>query len=502
MHQAAVAALVVAVVAPVEAVAAPVAVARVAAAVVDPVARVEVAGRAVGLGRPAAAVAAGVVAILVVLAVPFAARRAVLVSISEMPRSDTNVADEGARILRAPASGVARLSIPAAQHALELLDCDAIPDALSTVMPDWAFAACPDEKHEETCASVIRMQADGRYSFRSRWGRDALTGLGLAGATCGAVADITQAYLDARPGLLGLHCGAVRIDGQLVIFTGPYRAGKTTLVTRLGMEPGTELFCDDVLPVEPGGETVALGIQPRLRLPLPDGIAVPFRRQATRSITLYDHRYGYVALPGQAPLGTRAPLAAVVVLTRQEGMPARFSRLRAEDGAACLIRQNIADPGDMTAHYDEIAGMVERLPCVALEYSNLEEAVALVRAAFAGGRRPEAWVDRRAECRVAPEAAEAVPAALDHRFKRSSGVIERVIGADMFLWHIDSREFYRLNAVGGAVWTLLENRVTGQEIADLLCEVFPGMGRDLIAADVARLLGPMITRGLVESESA
>ena len=41
-----------------------------------------------------------------------------------------------------------------------------------------------------------------------------MTDLGLAGATCGAVADITQSYLDARPGIFGLHCGAVRIGGQ------------------------------------------------------------------------------------------------------------------------------------------------------------------------------------------------------------------------------------------------------------------------------------------------
>ena len=78
--------------------------------------------------------------------------------------------------------------------------------------------------------------------------------------TCGAVADLCQSYCDSRPGIFGLHCGAVRTGTHLVAFTGPYRAGKTTLVTRLGADPDVTLFCDDVLPVlpdagwKPGGD--------------------------------------------------------------------------------------------------------------------------------------------------------------------------------------------------------------------------------------------------------
>ena len=369
-------------------------------------------------------------------------------------------------------------------------------------MPEWEFLAFPQGMQGEASASMIRTCDAGSYSFRSRWGTRTLNGLGVAGATCGAVADITQAYLDARPGILGLHCGAIRLGGQLVVFTGPYRAGKTTLVTRLAMEPGVELFCDDVLPVEPGGKALALGIQPRVRLPLPCDMSMRFRALVERGLTLFDDRYGYVALPGQAPFGTRASVAAVVVLRRQDGAAARFSRLRAEDAAACFIRQNIGDPGDMNAHYDEITDMAESVPCLELVFSDLEEAAAHVCEAFEGGKSPAARSKKSTERPIVPEAVEFVPAALEQSFSRSTGVIERLIGADTFLWQLDSREFFRLNVVGGAVWALLDDPVTGQEIAETLSDAFPEMDHDVIATDVALLLGQMSARGLIESSCA
>ncbi|GGO54850.1 Coenzyme PQQ synthesis protein D (PqqD) [Roseovarius pacificus] len=399
--------------------------------------------------------------------------------------------------MRAPQPRVATLTFPDAPHVIELHDSDMLCRTLETVMPAWTGTMVHGPVEGATPVTTIRQHEDGSFSFRSRWGQHPLTDLGLAGATCGAVADITQSYLDARPGIFGLHCGAVRIGGHLIAFTGTYRAGKTTLVARLGIEPDFELFCDDVLPIGTDGKAVALGIQPRLRLPLPDTVAPGFGDYVSRSLTVHDRRYGYVSIPTQAPHGTRAPLAALVVLSRRDGGPARFHRMEPAKAAACLIRQNIADPGEAKAHYDRVAAMAEGLTCFHLVYSDLEEAVALIRAAFEAPAIPAADLDIGAAFPPEDPDGEGEPADLDGLFARAGDVSDRQIGTDTFLWQMDGRNFFSLNPVGAGVWALLENPVTGWEIVATLREVFTDVAPDAIGADVSALLGQMRQAGLV-----
>lgn len=415
-----------------------------------------------------------------------------------MTRTHASTTHGGARSLRAPGHCVTRLGFADLPHAVELHGDAALRDTLATVLPDWGCATLPGDLAPGTPVTCVRY-GDGDYSFRSWWSRQPLTKLGLAGATCGAVADIVQAYLDARPGVFGLHCGAVRVGGRLIAFTGTYRAGKTTLVTRLGAEPDCALFCDDVLPIDDDG-AVALGVQPRLRLPLPDSLPAAFRDFVAKNLTVHDHRYGYVDLPGQAAFGTRAPLDALILLSRQDGVRARFHRLDTSEAAAHLIRQNIADPGEVGTHYDRIAAMAEGLICLTLVYSDLEEAIALVRRAFAGSPGDPDIPDLGPPLAlVAPDDA-AGAADLGRDYARSEDVVERVIGSDTFLWQMDGRRFFSLNPVGGAVWALLETPTPGHDIAATLHAAFADVPADVISADVSRLLGQMLERGLIEAQ--
>ncbi|MFX0544219.1 PqqD family protein [Roseovarius sp. S1116L3] len=327
-----------------------------------------------------------------------------------------------------------------------------------------------------------------------------MTGLGIAGATCGAVADLVQAHVDATAGIIGLHCGAVRIGGNLVAFIGTYRAGKSTLVTRLGMEEGCALFCDDVLPVDAEGTATTLGVQPRLRLPLPEGVTPAFRDAVAQRLSISDHRYGHVSCPDQAAFGAQAPLAAMVVLYRQEGAHARLHRLETSQAAAFLIRQNIADPGDPDAHYDRILNLAEGLICLTLVYSDLEEAVALIKSTLGAKGTPHL------HARVGPplpldndEEEEALPAEFGAVYSRTGDVITRRIGTDTFLWQMGGRNFFSLNVIGGAIWSLLEMPQSGTDIAATLHEIFPETPSKAINNDIAKLLGQLTGRGLVDS---
>lgn len=367
-------------------------------------------------------------------------------------------------------------------------------DAICRVMPDWDIASACETR---LSATVVRRDEDGTYRFLSWWSDSPLTKLGRAGAACGAVADIVQGYLDSRPGIFGLHCGAVRIQGHLVAFTGPYRAGKTTLVARLGTEPGCALFCDDVLPVDEDGSATALGIQPRLRLPLPQGLGGAFKSHVSTNLTVSDDRYGFVEIPEQAPHGTRAPLAAMVVLCREDGARARFHELATADAAGILIRQNIADPGDAGSHYDHVAELVDNLVCLTLVYSDLEEAVSLIRDTFGAAEIPNLKEPLGPVLSLDDPDEDAPPAELSLHLVRASDVVTRQIGEDTFLWQMTHRNFFKLNPVGGAIWALLEQDQTGSEIVRALHDVFPQTSEQEIARDVAKLLGQMKPRGLV-----
>jgi len=361
-------------------------------------------------------------------------------------------------------------------------------------MPDWEIVSASDT---QTATTVLRRDEDGTYQFQSWWSDTPLTKLGRAGATCGAVADILQGYLDSRPGIFGFHCGAVQVNGHLLAFTGPYRAGKTSLVSRLGTEPDCALFCDDILPIDDDGVATALGVQPRLRLPLPNGLSGAFKRYVAANLTVSDNRYGFLDLPNQATLGTRASLAAMIVLCRQGGSHARFHELSTEDAAGFLIRQNIADPGDAGSHYDRVAAMAENLVCLTLVYSDLEEAVSLIREAFGAAEIPRLEVPLGPALSLSDPDADAPPADLSLRFIRACDVVTRQIGEDTFLWQMADRNFFRLNSIGGAIWTLLEQHQFGSCIVRALHDAFPATSEQKIRRDVAMLLGQLKQRGLV-----
>ncbi|WP_093033589.1 PqqD family protein [Roseovarius azorensis] len=416
-----------------------------------------------------------------------------------MPDLVRTITALGARHHRAPDPRLGHLTTGKAPHAIALQGAARIGPALQTVMPGWGLTVVPDAAPPDMPASTIRQSGPRHYEFRSWWGGAPLTGMGLAGATCGAVADLCQSYCDNRPGILGLHCGAVRIGTHLVAFTGPYRAGKTTLVTRLGADPDVTLFCDDVLPVLPDGQAVALGIQPRLRLPLPGGMSPAFRRHVARNLTIRDRRYGYVRTLHQAPHGTRAPLTALIVLSRQDDGPARLHHMQPGDAAAHLIRQNLADPGETETHYDRLAAMVERLFCLTLVYSDLEDAVALIRRTFDSARLPAPGIEIGPPLPPAPLESPAPAADLRQTFHRAQDVTDRVIGGDTFLWQMAGRNFFRLNPVAGAAWTLLECSTTGARIAATLTEVFPDTPPERISGDLADLLGHMMSRDLIRA---
>jgi hypothetical protein len=385
-----------------------------------------------------------------------------------------------------------RLDFPGLARPVLLPENPALLGGLSAILRGWAPGTSRCAFVPEDTLSRVEALACG-YCLHSALLDAPLPGLSAAGALCGLVADLAQSFYEQRPGSLALHCGGFRVAGHLVALAGTAHAGKSTLVARLGAERDFEIFGDDVLPVLADGQAHALGIAPRLRLPLPASAGATLRAHVARWAGPGDGRYAYVATPNLAAHGTRAPLAALVVLQRRRGVTARLHRLPPAEALHHLLARNMA--GTPAAAFDAAQALAAGLVCARLVYSNLDAATALLRRAF--GTAP---IDPGIELgpALSPALARIPPVPAHARFRRATGAVLRRHGDAAFLWHSADAEVWQLNAVAHAVWAMLEQPGSAAEMADALAEVFTTVSPARLRADVADLLGSLAARGLVE----
>lgn len=84
----------------------------------------------------------------------------------------------------------------------------------------------------------------------------------------------------------------------------------------------------------------------------------------------------------------------------------------------------------------------------------------------------------------------------------SEDVVAREVGGEMVLLDLASGLYFGLNPVGSRAWEYLsENAVTLGELTDAIEAAFDAP-RDVIAADIARLIAQLTEKKLVEIASA
>jgi len=391
------------------------------------------------------------------------------------------------------------LRYPGVSAPVLLQDAPEVLAGLMTAIRGWEPDIAAAGPAQDLTSVVVRR---GRgFDLGSPFLDAPLTGLPAASAVCGVIADIAQAWFEERPGSVVLHCGAALIGGHLVALTGQAHAGKSTLMARLTAEADMKVFCDDILPILPDGLAVGLGIAPRLRLPLPPRSSPGFRSHVATHTALHDDCYAYVTAPTIAPHGSRAPLSALILLDRRPKGPARLHALPRGEAIRHMIEQNMADPGEHGEALARISDMAETLCCLRLVYADLEEAVALLRAAFDRAVLPGEAGGHAVAAALPPAAALIAraglpPADLSLVRQRNPLAGMRRLGSEMCLWRPGQGGTFALNAVATAVWTLLEEAITGTEIAAILSEAFPQVPAEVIQGDVAALLAALDAAGL------
>lgn len=370
--------------------------------------------------------------------------------------------------------------------------------AISQVMPSWTYALTKGTT-DDIVARVSRNPGMvSTYDISSTYVDEPITGLSAASAVCAVLADILEAHVEESESQLTLHCGAVAFGKKLVVLTGPRKAGKSTLISRLCAEPDVQIFCDDVLPINQQGEGIALGIAPRLRLPLPAQASPQFKKFVGNHLGPRDDRYGYLCSGNIAAHGTRLPVGAVVVLDRQHNSPAHLRWMTEDDALFFALEQNMGQFESPQSALNQAHDLIGNTCCVRLIYSDLDDAVDLLRQAFdcEATINPsvliepaQAWAPRALETEKQTSPGQV--------FKRAPTAAVRRIGHSAFLWQAGDHTIWRLNIVGQAVWALLETPGSAKEISTVLGEVFVQVLPQKLEADVCSMLTLMHELGFV-----
>lgn len=388
-----------------------------------------------------------------------------------------------------------RLHYPGSSLTVTLDDAPEIDRALRQALRGW----CPNDMPAEQDASPqskVRREKAG-YTTQSIYLDETLRGLGVAAATCAVIADLAQDFFETRPGCMALHCGAFRYNGRLIAMTGPSRAGKSTLTARLTAEPDMEIFCDDILPLI-DGEAFALGIAPRLRLPLPATCTDAFRTHVAANLGPHDDRYGYVCTPTVATHGTRAELSVLLILDRRAEGRARLHSVKEGEALKYLLSQNMSDLVSADAAFARLSEFLEKVICLRLVYADLEDAVVLLREAFGGNDVvAPGTVIHPSICNQMDDRLPAVQTDPTLRWMRDSDIMLQTKADTTFLWKVGTQTIWHMNSQAYAIWTMLEIPGSATDIGKLLASHFPGEDEERVIADVNALLHALAGAGMI-----
>lgn len=375
-------------------------------------------------------------------------------------------------------------------RVLRLGGCPEVLGALRAAMPGW-----PGELvAAEGPAPPVRLCREGDgYRQHSPELPDGLFLSTPAEAACSLIADLVGEFFARHPEAIGLHGGSVEVDGQLLLFPASHRAGKSTLAAAFAAA-GYRVFGDDVLALTAEGEGMALGIAPRLRLPLPESLDAELVEFVNDHAGPADERYLYLAPPegGLAPHGESRPLGAVVLLAREEGARVpRLSRLAPGEGLLRLLCQNFAHATPSEALLERFLPLMERVPCLLLRYAEPLAAARALGEALADPpavTRPEAPASR-------PSPARALTP-VDGLWVPAEGVLDYPLGEELFLVEVAGGAIHRLNPTGRLVWQLLAHEpLAPLELAELLAEHF-GQPLPRVLEDLRELLADLAGAGL------
>lgn len=386
------------------------------------------------------------------------------------------------------------LEIENLSRPITLIDCRDLVDHFPIILPGWKFIEVPESAQQPIL--TLRLEEatyilEGALLVEPKLRKDKVA------AICALVAELVRAYVNDDPKLLCLHGAAVDFVGKLVVFPNKYRAGKSILSACLA-SANVNVFGDDVLPISLlEGHGIAPGLAPRLRLPLPDNLNAEFRRFIENNAALKSNQYLYLDLKdgSLATRYTHAPIGAFVLLEREDGIAAVLENISESEVLRQIVWQNFARENEAPQILKCLSQMVANAICYCLRYDRAEDAVALLKETF------KEWPEKGGENSLksllaeqnASEPVEVPPGC----FLRKANVSVVMVDGERFLADAEGAAIHQLNSVGSAIWTLLAEPTTVEDMVELLQVAFPQVSRDQVEKDVGALVSSLESKNLI-----
>jgi hypothetical protein len=379
-------------------------------------------------------------------------------------------------------------------NSVELINCRHLIDFFPLIFSGWHITEVSAE-HSFPVLS-LRLE-DNNYVLESDWLEKPAYRENEDAAICLLVAELMRAYVHEDRQLLCLHGAAAEFDGKLVLFPSNYRAGKSILSACLAAS-GVRLFSDDVLPISlPEAEGIAPGFAPRLRLPLPDNLGSVTREFISKHNRLQGEQYLYLDLENDllAPRGSQLPVGALVLLEREEGASPVMETVAEAEVLRQVIWQNFARETEAPRILGVLSELVASSQRFRLRYDRAEDAVRLLRENFSD------WSTQSRNVNHAKTLADGQTVIIDHllpgHYLRNPDISIAQIEDQVFLADGQGATIHYLNPIGAAIWSLLAEPMTADEITNLLMTAFPDLERGSIESDLHNLIDELLSRNLL-----
>lgn len=387
---------------------------------------------------------------------------------------------------------------------LRLDGAEAVIPLLQGIAAGWPFRLVQADPAVMPFFTIRQVEGDARLRCESHVEDRPPQLWDPVNAVCDALASLAVALPLSDPRLICLHAAGVALSGQLVVFPNVRRAGKSTLSVALA-RAGHRVFSDDVVPLSfpSDGPAVAqaLGIAPRLRLPLPTSLPADFRSWAETVPGPRNRQYHYLPLADQPVHGEQLPVGAFVLLDRRDVLtPASLTPVSPDTAMDALLHQNFTRDRHSGAVLEAMAATLAATPVWQLTYTDLDAAVRCLEAGFASKADPvpPTGPERQFKPAVMGYKADPVGTLMSQR----TGCVERWIGETLYLADPEGRAIQRMDPLAAAIWAMLEAPVAPEVVEEALQEAFPGTPRPQITADLFALLAGLAEAGLLEAPAA
>lgn len=374
-----------------------------------------------------------------------------------------------------------------------LVGCGQLIESLPRVFPDWPFREIPN------CGNrpILSLGRD-RSGFRldGFWLRDPIIRHDEVDALNALVVEVMRAYVRQDDRLFCLRGASALFGDELIVFPRQYQSGRRVVAACLAAA-GIPLFGDDLLPMNRiDGKAMAPGLAPHLGLPLPYDPGAGLREFIDRHGWLRGKNRLYLDLDEQtlARRGLKAAVGGFVLLERKPGSEPRLEPAAETEVLNQVISQDFSGETESPRIWQILSDLVARTQRYRLRYDHPEEAAGLLIARFG----PPVIYDRANFRPTASLVAASQPMSLLPGYylrKPEISVID--VNGQLFLADRNGAAVRRLDQVSNAIWSLLEEPKSIEEISDLLVTAFPDLCFSEVESDVRGLISDLLASDLL-----